>query len=98
MPIVHGIKAWSGKPEDESPMCGADKNAADVWGHRTVFADFVTCSDCLDVHNCCVVCGNVQRHPGTGCLTCECPAQITENERQEARSMLESLPKHRGGW
>lgn len=32
------------------------------------------CDSCEPGYNACVVCGNEVRHPGTGCLTCECSA------------------------
>lgn len=43
---IHLIAAWSGDEQDESPICGADKNAVDVWGHRTAAIDAVTCEAC----------------------------------------------------
>ena len=44
---IHEVSAWSGKVEDESPICGADKNAPSVWGYRTVSTGAVTCAECL---------------------------------------------------
>lgn len=44
---VHEISAWTGDPDDESPICGANKDAGDVWGYRTVYTNHVTCSACI---------------------------------------------------
>lgn len=44
---IHEISAWSSDPVDESPICGADKNDPEVWGHRTVYTNHVTCDKCL---------------------------------------------------
>lgn len=44
--VVHRVKCWSGKPEDETPLCGADKDAPEVWGYRTVYEEAVTCKKC----------------------------------------------------
>jgi len=38
---VHLIRAWSTKPEDEVPVCGACSYS------RTIYRDAVTCEDCL---------------------------------------------------
>lgn len=46
---VHEVSAWTGKSEDESPLCGADKNDAAVWGYRTVETEKVTCPKCLEL-------------------------------------------------
>lgn len=43
---VHQITAWRGNSADEMPLCGADKDAPDVWGYRTTDARFVTCAAC----------------------------------------------------
>lgn len=43
---IHRITRWSGKPEDEAPICGADPNASGVWNCRTVSDDHVTCERC----------------------------------------------------
>jgi hypothetical protein len=40
---VHRITAWSARPEDERPWCGADH-----W-RRTIFAQWVTCPQCLNL-------------------------------------------------
>jgi len=45
--VIHLIRAWSGRPEDESPLCGADKWAPDVWGNRTIYRGINTCPACL---------------------------------------------------
>jgi len=39
--IVHLIRAWSTKPEDEVPVCGTTSHS------RTIYRDAVTCEDCL---------------------------------------------------
>lgn len=39
---VHEIAAWTGDRDDESPICGADREAGDVWGYRTVHTNQVT--------------------------------------------------------
>lgn len=44
---IHYIRAWSGEVRDESPVCGADKNAPDVWGNRTAYPKYVTCDGCV---------------------------------------------------
>jgi hypothetical protein len=44
---VHEISAWTGNPEDETPICGADKNDPNVWGRRTVYTGYVTCDGCI---------------------------------------------------
>lgn len=46
-PIVHAIRAWSGKTVDESPLCGVNKDHHDVWHNRTIFNHAVTCPICL---------------------------------------------------
>lgn len=46
---VHEISAWTGKPEDESPLCGLDKDNPHVWGYRTVETGMVTCQECLAI-------------------------------------------------
>lgn len=43
---IHLIKAWSGDPKDETPLCGADKWAPAVWSDRTIYAHRVTCEEC----------------------------------------------------
>lgn len=45
--IIHEISAWSGKPEDEMPLCGANKD--DTFLDRTVFTDYVTCAECIEM-------------------------------------------------
>lgn len=43
---THQIKAWSGVPEDETPICGI-VDPADKWKtERTRHRKFVTCPDC----------------------------------------------------
>mgnify|MGYP001594666171 CR=1 FL=1 len=44
---VHAVRAWSANVEDETPLCGADKNDSAVWGKRTIYYAWVTCADCL---------------------------------------------------
>jgi len=39
--FIHEISAWSGRHEDESPICGSTSIA------RTVVTSHVTCPDCL---------------------------------------------------
>jgi hypothetical protein len=46
-PVIHYIRMWSSDPTDESPVCGADKYAPEVWGNRTQFVRHVTCEECL---------------------------------------------------
>lgn len=46
---IHYVRAWSGTEEDEAPVCGADKHAPDVWGHRTQYVRTVTCDKCRDI-------------------------------------------------
>lgn len=49
--VIHEISAWSGKPEDETPLCGADKNDPSVWGQRTVYTATVTCPECQRIRS-----------------------------------------------
>lgn len=46
---VHEISAWTGEPQDESPICGADKWDPSVWSHRTVYTSHVTCPNCIRI-------------------------------------------------
>jgi len=48
-PSVHYILAWSGRPKDETPFCGADKEAPHVWGNRTYIVEHANCLECLRV-------------------------------------------------
>lgn len=43
---IHAIKAWSENPDDEAPLCGADKNDTSVWGNRTVAYEWTSCPGC----------------------------------------------------
>lgn len=46
---VHEIAAWSGDVDDESPLCGLDKDNPHVWGYRTVYTNHVTCPSCIAI-------------------------------------------------
>jgi len=46
---IHLITHWSAVPSDETPLCGADKDAPTVWNRRTIYVDAVTCQECLKV-------------------------------------------------
>lgn len=45
--VVHGIWRWSGVPAEETPRCGAAIETC--FTSRTIYADRVTCSECLRV-------------------------------------------------
>jgi hypothetical protein len=47
MMTTHLVAGWSGAHEDETPLCGADKYAEDVWSYRTENPEYVTCQKCL---------------------------------------------------
>lgn len=49
--VIHQIRAWSNVIADETPLCGADKPASDVWMNRTVVAAIVTCEACKKAAN-----------------------------------------------
>ena len=46
---IHYVRAWSGDEKDEEPVCGANKHAPDVWGHRTNYVHTVTCDRCREI-------------------------------------------------
>lgn len=46
---IHAIRRWSGKPQDERPICGADPTDPSVAINRTIYHATVTCAACLDV-------------------------------------------------
>lgn len=51
MDHVHEISVWSGKPEDETPLCGVDRHANGVADRRTVYTSAVTCPDCRRIRS-----------------------------------------------
>jgi len=48
---IHAVRAWSEDVNDETPLCGADKNDPQVWNKRTIYHVWVTCADCRKIIN-----------------------------------------------
>jgi len=44
---IHRIRAWSGVPIDEKPLCGAAVDFITL--NCTVFVSNVTCKECLEI-------------------------------------------------
>lgn len=45
---IHAIKSWTGELDDETPLCGVNKDAPDVCLNRTIYPRAVTCQGCLE--------------------------------------------------
>jgi len=46
---IHEIEAWSGREQEETPLCGMDRHNPHVWGYRTTYTSQVTCPACIAI-------------------------------------------------
>ena len=57
---IHLITRWTGRPTDETPLCGADPDDRNVWNLRTEYLSSATCPTCHQIEH---------AHPTPGRLT-----------------------------